>query len=74
MLALVPSTKYHWLRYPIALHYRERKQDNWSEMLSDAEVAYNYAVREEIGPSPFEIDLGLSRKTLLDILSKNRSS
>jgi len=49
--------------------YCNYHQDNWDELLPAAEFAYNSAVSEDIGMSPFELDLGWNPKSPLDMLS-----
>ena len=48
--------------------YCNYHQNNWDEILPAAEFAYNSAVSEDIGMSPFEMDLGYLSKSPLDSL------
>lgn len=48
--------------------YCSYHQNNWDELLPAAEFAYNSAVSEDIGMSPFEMDLGYLPKSPLDTL------
>ncbi len=45
------------------------RQDNWPELLPGAEVAYKSALRENLGVSPFQMDLGWKPKEPLDMFS-----
>ena len=49
--------------------YCSYHQDNWDELLPAAEFAYNSAVSEDLGFSPFELDLGWVPKSPLDFIS-----
>ena len=49
--------------------YCSYHQDNWDELLPAAEFSYNSSVSEDLGMSPFELDLGWIPKSLLDFLS-----
>ena len=49
--------------------YCSHHQDNWDELLPAAEFAYNSAVSEDLGMSPFELDLGWNPKSPLDYIS-----
>ena len=49
--------------------YCNYHQDDWDELLPTAEFAYNSAVSEDLGAAPFEIDLGWSPKSPLDMIS-----
>ena len=49
--------------------YCSYHQNNWDELLPAAEFAYNSAVSEDLGMSPFELDLGWIPKSPLDFLS-----
>jgi len=49
--------------------YCNYHQNNWDELLPAAEFAYNSAVSEDMGMSPFEIDLGWNPKSPLDLLA-----
>ena len=52
--------------------YCNFRQNDWDELLPDAEFAYNSAVPDDLGMSPFETDLGWSLKSPLDlVISKN---
>lgn len=51
--------------------YCNYHQDDWDELLPAAEFAYNSAVSEDIGMSPFEMDLGWNPKSPLDMLSSS---
>ena len=44
------------------------RQNDWDELPSAAEFAYNTAVTEDLGMSPFEIDLGSTPKSPLDMI------
>lgn len=43
-------------------------QNNWDELLPGAEFAYNSAITEDLGMSPFEADLGWKPKSPLDLV------
>ena len=45
-------------------------QDDWDELLASAEFAYNSAVSDDLGLSPFEVDLGWNPKSPLDLISR----
>ena len=49
--------------------YCSYHQDDWDELLPAAEFAYNSAVTEDLGMSPFELDLGWIPKSPLDFIS-----
>jgi len=49
--------------------YCSYHQDDWDELLPAAEFAYNSAVTEDLGMSPFELDLGWVPKSALDFIS-----
>ena len=51
--------------------YCSYNQDNWDELLPSAEFSYNSAVSEDLGMSPFELDLGWIPKSPLDFVSGN---
>jgi len=44
-------------------------QNDWDDLLPAAEFAYNSAVTEDLGMSPFELDLGWIPKSPLDFIS-----
>ena len=48
--------------------YCNYHQNNWDELLPAAEFAYNSAISEDIGMSPFEMDLGYLPKSFIDSL------
>ena len=54
--------------------YCSYHQNDWDELLPAAEFAYNSAVSEDLGMSPFELDLGWIPKSPLDLLSGNEIS
>jgi hypothetical protein len=54
--------------------YCSYRQDYWAELLPSAEFAYNFALREDLGVSPFEVDLGWCPRSPLDMLSGSRTS
>jgi hypothetical protein len=54
--------------------YCSYRQDDWAELLPSAEFAYNSALSEDLGVSPFEVDLGWCPRSPLDMLSGSRSS
>ena len=56
----------NYLRCYVSYH-----QDNWDELLASAEFAYNSSITEDLGCSPFELDLGWKPKTVLDFISKS---
>lgn len=47
--------------------YVSYHQNDWDELLPAAEFAYNSAVTEDLGISPFEMDLGQNPKSPLDV-------
>lgn len=49
--------------------YCSYHQDDWDELLPAAEFAYNSSVSEDLGISPFELDLGWIPKSPLDFIS-----
>lgn len=49
--------------------YCSYHQNDWDELLPAAEFAYNSAVTEDLGMSPFEMDLGYNPRTPLDMIS-----
>ena len=49
--------------------YCSYRQDDWAELLPSAEFAYNSALSEDLGISPFEVDLGWCPRSPLDLLS-----
>jgi hypothetical protein len=49
------------------------RQNDWDELLPYAEFAYNSYVSEELGSSPFEIDLGWVPKSPLELISAKPS-
>jgi len=49
--------------------YCSYHQDDWDEMLPAAEFAYNSAVSEDLGMSPFELDLGWNPRSPLDFIA-----
>jgi len=51
--------------------YCSYHQDDWDELLPAAEFAYNSAVTEDLGMSPFEVDLGDVPKAPLDFISRS---
>lgn len=54
--------------------YCSYRQDDWAELLPSAEFAYNSAISEDLGTSPFEVDLGWCPRSPLDLLSGSRVS
>ena len=50
------------------------RQDDWDEYLISAEVAYNSAVIEELGHSPYFLDLGWEPKQPLDLFTSRSSN
>ena len=54
--------------------YFNYHQDNWDELLPGAEFAYNSAVTEDLGMSPFELDLGWIPKSASDFISGGQVS
>lgn len=42
---------------------------NWVELLQAADFAFNSALSDDLGISPFEMDLGWKRKELLNTFS-----
>lgn len=53
--------------------YCEFKQENWDLLLPSAEFAYNSAVSEDLGMSPFEADLGWKPRDPLDFFNGKQS-
>ena len=51
--------------------YCSYHQNDWDELLPAAEFAYNSAITEDLGMSPFEMDLGYLPKSPLDTLHGN---
>ena len=49
--------------------YCNYHQNDWDELLPAAEFAYNSAVSEDLGMSPFEVDLGYCPKSPLELIS-----
>lgn len=49
--------------------YCSYHQNDWDELLPAAEFAYNSAVTEDLGMSPFELDLGWIPKSPLDFIA-----
>ncbi len=49
--------------------YCNFRQNDWVDLLPSAEFVYNSAVSEELGMSPFEMDLGCVPKSPLDMVS-----
>ncbi len=56
----------NYLRCYVSYH-----QDDWDDLLASAEFAYNSSVTEDLGCSPFELDIGWKPKTVLDFISKS---
>jgi hypothetical protein len=54
--------------------YCSYRQDDWAELLPSAEFAYNSAVSEDLGISPFEVDLGWCPRSPLDLFSGSSNS
>ena len=54
--------------------YCSYHQDNWDELLPAAEFAYNSSVSEDLGMSPFELDIGWNPKSALDFVTEYESS
>ncbi len=46
-------------------------QNDWDELLSSAEFAYNSAVSDDLGMSPFKMDLGWTPKCPIDMFARN---
>ncbi len=51
--------------------YCSHHQNDWDELLSSAEFAYNSAVSDDFGMSPFQMNLGWNPKSSIDFLAKN---
>ena len=49
--------------------YCSYQQDDWDVLLPSAEFAFNTAVSEDLGMSPFEVDIGWNPKSPLDFIS-----
>ena len=49
--------------------YCSYNQDDWDHLLPAAEFAYNSAVSEDLGTSPFELDIGWKPKSALEFIS-----
>ncbi len=54
--------------------YCNYHQNDWDELLPGAEFAYNSAVSEDLGMTPFEVDLGWNPKSPLDLVSSLSAS
>jgi len=54
--------------------YCSYHQNDWDKLLPAAEFAYNTAVSEDLGMSPFEMDLGWNPKSALEFISGAESS
>ena len=54
----------YYLRFYCSYH-----QNDWDKPLPAAEFAYNSAVTDDLGVSPFELDLGWTQNSPLDMLS-----
>ena len=50
--------------------YCSHNQNYWDDLLPAAESAYNSAVSEDLGMSPFELDFGWNQKSALDFLTE----
>jgi len=53
--------------------YCSYNQDDWDNLLPAAEFAYNSAVSEDLGMSPFELDIGWKPKSALEFISGSGS-
>ncbi|KXZ41838.1 hypothetical protein GPECTOR_265g684 [Gonium pectorale] len=51
-------------------HYVDATQDNWCDLLSSMEFAYNSAVQASTGYSPFKLVLGYEPRTPLSLLAE----
>ena len=54
-----------YLRWYCSYHQNDR-----DDLLPAAEFAYNSAVYEDLGMSPFELDLGWNPKSALEVLNR----
>jgi hypothetical protein len=54
--------------------YCSYRQDDWADLLPSAEFSYNSALSEELGMSPFDVDLGWCPRSPLDLISGARIS
>ena len=54
--------------------YCSYHQDDWDGLLPAAEFAYNSAVSDDLGMTPFEMDLEQNPKSPLDMLSGSEVS
>lgn len=54
--------------------YCSYHQDDWDTLLPAAEFAYNSSVSDDLGMSPFELDLGWSPRNALDFISGYETS
>ena len=54
--------------------YCSCRQDDWDTLLPAAEFAYNSAVSQDLGTSPFEIDLGWKPKSPLELITAQDTS
>ena len=54
--------------------YCNYHQNDWDELLPGAEFAYNSSISEDLGMTPFEIDLGWNPKSPLDLVTTSSTS
>ncbi len=53
--------------------YCNYHQNDWDELLPGAEFSYNSSLSEDLGMTPFEVDLGWNSKSPLDLVSSSNA-
>lgn len=51
--------------------YCSLQHETWDEFLHSAEFSYNSAISDDLGMTPFEVDLGYNPKSPIDLLKKS---